>query len=89
MRTSGKAHALDFEGDNVASFEFCPDTSIPLPEELKWMDNKEELIFRGKKIDTTFFLTETKYYDNPLKSFNTGLMCMRKSIQVPDQNMRR
>jgi hypothetical protein len=28
------------------------------------MDNKEELIFRGKKIDTTFFLTETKYYDN-------------------------
>jgi hypothetical protein len=61
---SSEARALDFEGENAASFEFCPDTNMPLPEELNWMDNKEELIFRGKKVETTFFLNENKYYEN-------------------------
>ncbi|UKT64292.1 hypothetical protein [Pedobacter mucosus] len=55
---------LDFNGDNAGSFEFCPDNDIPLPEELKWMDNKEELIFKGKKIDTTFFLEQERYYQH-------------------------
>jgi hypothetical protein len=63
---STEARTLGFEPDNVASFEFSPETSLPLPEELKWMDNKEELIFRGKKVETTFFLNETKYYENLL-----------------------
>lgn len=61
---SDEARAANLEGDNVASFEFCPDTATPLPQELKWMDNKEELIFKGTKVETTFFLNEDKYYPN-------------------------
>ena len=51
-----------FIGDNVASFEFSPDTELDLPTELDWMSNKEELIFKGKKVETTFFLNENIYY---------------------------
>ncbi|MVN92023.1 GapS4b family protein [Mucilaginibacter aquatilis] len=61
---STEAKTLKFEGENVVSFEFRPETSMPLPEELKWMDNKEELIFRGNRVETTFFLDEEKYYPN-------------------------
>ncbi len=61
---STEALSLSLEGENVASFEFCPDTSHPLPQELTWMDNKEELIFKGKKVETTFFLNERKYFSN-------------------------
>lgn len=61
---SSEARSLNIEGENVASFEFCPDTQTALPQELIWMDNKEELIFRGKQIETTFFLNEPKYHSN-------------------------
>jgi|GEM_PF-1846214 len=60
---SSEARSLELEGEEVASYEFCPDNDIPLPEELKWMHNKEELIFRGKKVETTFFLKETQYFE--------------------------
>ncbi|GAA4339113.1 hypothetical protein GCM10023149_49600 [Mucilaginibacter gynuensis] len=64
LYNSDESRAVELEGENVGSFEFSPDNGIPLPEELTWMDNKEELIFRGKKVETTFFLNERKYFPN-------------------------
>ncbi|RYU87251.1 hypothetical protein EWM62_16180 [Mucilaginibacter terrigena] len=61
---SDESRSLSIEGLDVSLFEFAPDTSLSLPSELKWMDNKEELIFRGKRVETTFFLNEIKYYQH-------------------------
>lgn len=61
---SEEARALYLEGENAAHFEFCPDSSLLLPPELMWMADKEEMIFRGRKVETTFFLNEGKYYPN-------------------------
>lgn len=62
MYNSSEGRSLGVEGLDVSSFEFAPDNSLALPTELKWMDNKDELIFRGSKVDKTFFLNETTYH---------------------------
>lgn len=64
LYNSDEARALYLEGENAAHFEFSPDTSVPLPPELTWMADKEEMIFKGQKVETTFFLNENKYYPN-------------------------
>jgi hypothetical protein len=64
LYNSSEARALYLEGENAAHFEFCPDSSRPLPPELTWMADKDEMIFRGQKVETTFFLNENKYYPN-------------------------
>ena len=64
LYNSDEARALYLEGENAAHFEFSPDPGLPLPPELTWMADKEKMIFRGKRVETTFFLNERKYYSN-------------------------
>lgn len=66
LYNSDEARSFHLDGENAASFEFCPDGSLPLPSDLNWMADKDEMIFKGQKVDTTFFLNESKYYSNLL-----------------------
>jgi len=81
---SNETRALDLEGKDIIDFEFCGETSITLPEDLAWMDNKEKLIFKGKKIETTFFLEQSAYYPNLVvwrMSANYGFKLIGRGVE--------
>lgn len=61
------AHMEDervFNFKDIVNMEFRPDEKFSLPEEIKWMKNKSELMLKGKEIHDTFFIKEKEYHKN-------------------------
>lgn len=49
--------------EDILDFEIAPDSTMPLPEGIQWMENKiEDLKINGKTLHKTFFLQDDKYH---------------------------
>jgi len=61
-RLSSKMENINFEFLDIINMEFRPDDSIELPEEIKWMHKKSELILKGNQLHDTFFIKDMEYH---------------------------
>lgn len=63
-RLSSNMESIYFEFNDIINMEFKPDSSISLPKEIEWMNNKTELKLKGKQIHDTFFIKEKQFHKN-------------------------
>lgn len=61
-RLTSKMESIYYTFKDILDMEFRPDESLDLPNDIKWMYKKKELILKGNDIHNTFFIKEKEYY---------------------------
>jgi hypothetical protein len=51
-----------FDFEDLIDIQFRPDNAILLPQEINWMNKKDELILKGSELQNTFFIKEKEYH---------------------------
>lgn len=51
---------------NIKDISIKPEEDMPLPDEIKWMDNMKKILLSGDNLDKKFFMKDPKYHKSIL-----------------------